>query len=206
MGKIVLKIGVALLLVVGTFAVTAGWFVSDRWGSDRGVLDTLTRREVNEKVALSILRSEALSFLVTRRTASQIVVQHEESDLLGAWNGVLWATVRWTWGVDLTKIKESDIRRDGAVVVVRLPEPELLDFSTDLESIGFISRSTALPKLAEVVNPGRQRQTLERRVKEEAMKFAQAQKLTPSREEIVRQLNDAASVIQASADLELRFE
>lgn len=165
------------------------------------------RTVIDEKATLSILRSEALSFLVTRRTVTQLVVEHDESNWAGDWHGVLWATVSWRWGVDLTKLTEQDIRRDGEQIVCRLPEPQLLDFGVEPGSVGFMSKSTAVPKFIDVFRGGYQRSVLENNLKSHAMKFAQDQKLCPTRDEIARQLNDAAGVLlKNAAGVAIRFE
>lgn len=161
---------------------------------------------ISEKAALSVLRSEALSFLVTRRTVTQIVVEYNQSQWFGDWQGVLWATVTWRWGVDLTKIGDGDVRRDGQAIVCRLPEPELLDFSVDPASMGFMSKSTAIPKLMDVFGSESQRKIMEQRLREHTMKFAAEQKLCPTRLEILRQLNEAAAKVKAACGVEIRFE
>ena len=165
-----------------------------------------TSPNVSEQATLSVLRSEAMAFLVTRRMATQIVVDHSESDWSGEWRGVLWCSVTWRWGVDLQKIASGDIRKEGNVLVVHLPEPELLDFALVPGSEGFISKSTAVPKLLDFSRGGSQRQLLEQRVREQALKFAADQKLLPSRAEIVSQLNEAAGMLSKTAGVEMRFE
>jgi hypothetical protein len=160
---------------------------------------------IDEKATLSILRSEAMSFLVTRRTATQIVIEHSESDWLGEWRGVLWATVTWRYGVDLGRITEKDIRREGDAIFVKLPEPELLDFGIEPGSVGFMSKSTAIPKMLEFARGGWQRGVLEERLKEKAMQFAKDQKLLPSRADLLRQMNDAAGAL-SQAGIKIRFE
>ena len=62
--------------------------------------------------------------------------------------------------------------REGSVLVVHLPEPELLDFALVPGSEGFISKSTAIPKLLDFARGGWQRQLLEQRVRDQALKFA----------------------------------
>jgi hypothetical protein len=162
--------------------------------------------QIDERVAISVLKSEDMAFLVTRRTATQIVVDHTESDWSGEWRGVLWCSVSWRWGVDLQKITPRDIHHEGKVVIVRLPEPELLDFALVPGSEGFISKSTALPKLMDFSRGGSQRQLLERQVREQALRFAAEQKLLPSRSEIAHQLNEAAGILSKTAGVEMRFE
>ncbi|HAU36486.1 MAG TPA: hypothetical protein DCX07_02060, partial [Phycisphaerales bacterium] len=161
--------------------VSLGWAVG-RHGS-------LSPARIDEKATLSVLQSEELAFLVTRRAVTQVVLEHRESDLWGEWHGVLWASVSWRWGVDMRKIAPADLSRQGDTLVVRLPEPELLDFAMEPGSVGFISKSTAAPKLLDFARGGWQRSVLEAQLRRRALEFAAAHHLLPSRREIVAQLN-----------------
>ena len=163
------------------------------------------RTQVDEHISLSILKSQALTFLVTRRTATQIVVEHRESDWLGQWHGVLWAAVRIHYGVDLSKITAEDIRREGNVTLVKLPEPEVLDFSIEPGSIGFLSKSTAVAKVEDILHDG-QRRLLEKRLRECAMDFARQRDMLPTRDELVEQLNSAVVLLANEGGVRLRFE
>jgi hypothetical protein len=160
---------------------------------------------VNEKVTLSVLRTEALAFFVARRSVTEVVLDYQESSWLSQWRCVLWGVVRFNWGADLKKLREQDIRQEGNVVYVRLPEVELLEFSVEPGSIGYIDKSTAIAKLDDVLN-GTHRQELERRLFARALDFANSHGLTPTREEIVRQLNEATPRLKGRASFELRFE
>ena len=178
-----------------------GWAIGRHWA-----LPSQPARQVDERVTLSVLQSQELAFLVTRRTVTQIVIEHAESDLWGEWRGVLWANVAWTWGVDMTKVTAQDLSRDGDSLVVRLPEPELLAFAIEPGSLGFLSKSTALPKLIDFSRGGWQRSILEGQVHERAMEFAQANGLLPTRQEIAAQLNHSAALLEAAVGTKIRFE
>lgn len=162
--------------------------------------------EVDIKATLSVLRSEAMSFLVTRHDTMQVVVKYSESDWLGDWDGVLWATVDWHWGVDLRKLSEKDLRREGDVLYCRLPDPELLSFGIEPGSEQFISKSTLVPKVHEVFNTGSQQKKLHDQIKTQAASVAQKQMLAPSRAEMVEQLNRKPAEFQRLVGLAVRFE
>lgn len=160
---------------------------------------------VREHVTISVLRNEKLAFLVARRGVTQIVIEHEQSSWLGEWHGVLWATVHFHYGVDLQTLTDADMRRDGDVLVVRLPEPQLLDFGVVPGSMGLLTKSTAAAKIEDLMHNGHRR-VLERRLKEEALSFARANDLMPTRAQLVAQLNDALAVLGGDAGTRLRFE
>lgn len=185
------------LLVVAIIAI--GLFVLPRF--ERAAAPV----RVDEKVTLSVLRSEAMAFLVTRRMATQIVVEHREGDWWGEWCGAMWATFRLHYGVDMKKITVDDIRHERDTVIVRLPEPELLDLAIEPGSVGFLSKSTAVAKIKDLLRNGQRRQ-LEKRLRQCALEFAGRQGMLPTREEIVQQLNDVASALKAPAGVSIRFE
>ena len=160
---------------------------------------------IEKKSTLSILRIQALAFLVTRRTATQIVVEHQESNWVGQWRGVLWATVKIHYGVDLTKIQAKDIRRDGDITFVKIPEPEVLDFSIDPGSVGVMSKATALPKLDDLLN-NTHRRLLEGQLRQSALEFAQQRDLLPTKVELIKQLNEVVSLLASEGGVQLRFE
>jgi hypothetical protein len=199
MKNVLLKLCLLAALIGVTAFVSVRMFRKD---DSPGLLGT----QVNEKVTLSVLKSEAMSFLVTRRTTTQLVVEHSESNLFGEWDGVYWVTVRWNWGVDLTKLSEKDLRREGDKIICRLPEPELLEFTPLLDSEGFFSRSTFVPKIKEIFNNGQQRATLRALLIKKATKFADEQHLRPSRRQIADQLNSSSSFIKKAAGAEVVFE
>ena len=186
------------ILAAGALA----WLAFRYWPS---AADLAPKATVQEHVTLSVLQNEALVFLVTRRTATQIVVEHEETSWLGQWRGVLWATVRIHYGVDLAKIGEEDVRREGEVTLITLPEPQVLDFSIEPGSIGFLSKSTAASKITDILHNG-QRRLLEGRLRECALEFAQKRGMLPARAELVQQLNQAASLLAREGTMRLQFE
>jgi hypothetical protein len=63
-----------------------------------------------------------------------------------------------------------------------------------------------VPKLQDFFRGGSQRQLLETRLRDHAMQFAQDQRLLPTRQEIVGQLNDASLLLERAAGAKLRFE
>jgi len=67
---------------------------------------------------------------------------------------------------------------------VKLPEPEVLDISIEPGTISFLSKSTALPKIEDLLNNGHRR-VLEARLRESALEFAQQQDMLPTRDKLI---------------------
>jgi hypothetical protein len=187
------------LLWMVILAGAAIWIVAN------SLAPTPMKTVVEEKSTLSILRIQALAFLVTRRTSTQIVVEYQESNWIGQWRGVLWATVKIHYGVDVANIQARDIHLDGDVTFVKLPKPEVLDFSIDPGSIGVMTKATAAPKIDDLLNNSHRR-LLESRLRKAAVDFAQQRDLLPSRNELIKQLNDLVSLLAGEGDVRLRFE
>ena len=176
------------------------------WLITNSLSQTPLRTVVDERTTLSILRSRPMLFLVTRQIRTQIVIEHSESNWVGQWRGVLWGTVTISHGVDVNEIKDEDLRREGGVVFVRIPEPRLLSFAVEPGSIGFMSKATAAPKLQDLLDGGGHRRQLEQRLHDQAMSFAKEHGMLPDRSQIVEQLNDAAAGLAKTAGIRLRFE
>ncbi len=200
MKKTLIKLGLLAVLLA------ASGYISVRMFGHRDDSPGMFGTTVNEKATLTVLKSEAMSFLVTRRTTTQLVVEHDESSIFGGWDGVYWVTVRWNWGVDLSKLTEKDLRREGDKIVCRLPEPELLEFTPLLDTEGFYSRSSLLPKIKELFHGGQQRATLRALLMQKAMKFADDEHLRPTRRQIADQLNGNSSFIKKAAGADVVFE
>jgi hypothetical protein len=162
-------------------------------------------RQMDTKATLSLLKSEAMAFLVTRRVTTQIVIEHSESSWASDWRGVLWAEVTFHYGVDLEELDEDDIRREGEVLVVHLPEPRMLDFAIVPGSVGWMSKATAVAKIDDLLHNGHRR-LLEQKLREQALAFARRHDQMPTRQQIIDRLNSASVWLRAAADVQIRFE
>ena len=143
-----------------------------------------------EQATLTLLRSEELSFLVTDRLVSQIAVQISDSTpLLGQREGVLIATVRMYYGLDLRKLDAASITRAGRdKLVVRLPDPEMLDFSVDPSSFQYITKRSGLNVIHDYVMNKDIEAELRIKLQPHAARFFAEQRMLPARAKIVQRL------------------
>jgi len=142
-----------------------------------------------ERNALSILRREGLHFLVTDRIATQIVVECKESNLLlGKKEGYLIAKVKLLYGIDLSKITTEDVVRKNGTLIVKLPNPEVLDFVVDIESLRFISKRSGLMVIVDWIRGADERRALLRQLQSAALQFVRSEDLIPSKETIAERL------------------
>lgn len=201
------SVSVVLLVLAGVGLLAIGLWLGGVFSSkNQGGFSLLPKTQIDEKVTLSILKSQAVTFLVTRTMNTQLVIEKTESAWWGEWDGLLIVDVHWNWGVDLQKLSEKSLRREGDKLVCHLPDPELLSFGIEPGSERFMSKSTALPKMFEFANTGSQQKTLQDMVKTKAEQMAREKGLRPSRQEIADQLNKNNGEWKKAIGAEIRFE
>ena len=143
-----------------------------------------------ERSTLEVLKQEQLAFLVTDRITSQIVVEVRESNvLLGKKEGYLIAKAKLYYGIDLNKLQKENLVWEDQTLVVRLPEPEELDFAVDLESMRYISKRSALMVLADLVNNEDHKEQLRKQLKATALEYMRQEQLIPDKQDIIRRLS-----------------
>jgi len=181
------------LTIVVILIVAAGILLFLKRDYVRGLL----HRKVEKKALITILRSENLSFLVTNRLITQLVVQKKESNpFLGTKEGYLIAKVKLYYGVDLNKLTEDSIEVTKNTLIIHMPAPEVLDFTVDLPSVRFITKTSVLMKIADKVkgNPDL-RKELEEMLYNEAVFFFKNEGLLPSKKDIEGRLQSFANLL-----------
>jgi len=193
--KSLLKLIIAILLLIGI-----------AWGLF-SIYKNLTSATRTEKAVLSILKSEDLSFLVTDKLTSQICVEiSENSPLFGKREGILIGTVTMYWGIDLSKISPSSIKKENSGIVITLPEPRELDFSVDLSSLKYITKRSGLNVIADFVMDRDIEKELREQMKESALKFFQDKKLIPSKTKTISKLNSYFAPVAQQIGMPITFE
>jgi hypothetical protein len=161
-------------------------------------------RQQESSSVITLLKSEPMAFLVTRRIVTQIVVQ--ESDVQWYWQSraVLWATVNLHYGCNLEEIQPADITHaaDGTWHV-KLPPPRLLDFN--IVSVDSISKDTFIAKVQDVLFDTRSNRMMHQ-LQITAVKFATDNNLLPSRRQLSADLNRLFANSPLSRNIKLKFE
>ena len=195
LSKLLLKLIIAILLLIGI-----------AWGLF-SIYKNLTSATRTEKAVLSILKSEDLSFLVTDKLTSQICVEiSENSSLLGKREGILIGTVTMYWGIDLSKISPSSIKKENSGIVITLPESSELDFSVDLSSLKYITKRSGLNVIADFVMDRDIEKELREQMKESALKFFKDKKLIPSKTKTISKLNSYFAPVAQQVGMPITFE
>jgi hypothetical protein len=153
---------------------------------------------------MTLLRSEPMAFLVTRRIVTQIVVEESDVQWYSQSRSVLWATVNLHYGCNLEEIKPCDIRQtaDGTWLI-RLPPPKLLDFC--IVSVDSISKDTFFAKAQDVLFATRTSRMMQQ-LQAAAVKFATDNNLLPSRQQIAADLNRMSHNSPINRSINLKFE
>jgi hypothetical protein len=160
-----------------------------------------------EQATLTLLRSEELAFLVTDRLVSQIAVKTSDSSpILGQREGVLIATVRMYYGLDLRKLDAASITRAGKDrVVVRLPDPEMLDFAVDPSSFTYITKRSGLNVIRDYVMDKDIEAELRVKLRPHAVRFFADQRLLPTRARIVQRLQGYLAPLERETGMQIEL-
>ena len=157
--------------------------------------------------AFRLLQRESLGFLVTERVVTQVVTDAHNGNLfLGYGDGWLVGKVELLYGVDMETLTPDAVStRDGAVVV-RVPTPRLLSYDPDLTSLKFIEKKSALLVMADRLRNESLYQRCLEQLEAAAGRFAAANDLAPSREQLVARLNEYGPLLAARLGADVRFE
>lgn len=160
-----------------------------------------------EKSVLTLLKSESLSFLVTNKLTTQIVVEiTDNSPILGKREGILIGTVSMYYGVDLREVDTSSVKRHNNVLTIKLPNPKELDFSVDPDSFKYLTKRSGLNVITDYVMDKNIEFELRASMKKSAKKFFTDHNMFPSRESIINQLNNYFGPFAAQFGMEIKFE
>jgi len=161
----------------------------------------------SETSMMSVLRSEELMFLVTDRVITRIDVElNESARWAGGRQGVLLATVRLYYGIDLEKVNESNITEEKDRIVVRVPYPRLLDYSMDQDSVKFFDKRTGIWAFADWYNNRDVEKELLASVKHRAIEFADRQGIAPKNEKVLARLNRFADRLSPQVGKKVEFQ
>jgi hypothetical protein len=160
-----------------------------------------------EKQTLTILKSEAMAFLVTDRIATQIVVSVSENNvLLGQREGYLIGTTRLYYGIDMKELTKDSITLRNNQIFVTLPPTKELDFAVDLESLHFISKMSGTVALVDWLKGKDMYAELRAQFKPKALEFMKQNGMIPDRQRILARLTSMSSVFTENLGLKVTFE
>lgn len=160
-----------------------------------------------EKSILTLLKSESLSFLVTNKLITQIVVEiTDNSPIFGKREGILIGTVSMYYGIDLKEISPFSVMKKNGVLTIKLPTLKELDFSVDPASFKYITKRSGLNVITDYVMNKDIEAELRTSMKKSTEKFFTDHNMFPARGSIINQLNNYFEPLAAQFGIEIKFE
>ena len=172
-----------------------------------GWVGALTRWRVDTHTAIEFFKREPLSFLVTERIVTQVVVEkHAGNLLLGEKDGFLFGTVELLYGVDLATLDADAIRKQDDGIHVRVPAPTLLRAVPDLDSVRFLQKRSPMMVVADKLSGDDFYRACLLELDDAALAFAREHDLVPTREQLIQRLNDYAPAVAGKLGTAVKFE
>jgi hypothetical protein len=162
----------ATACIVAIAAATV-WFLVRR--IDQAVVSAVTSKEETVDLGTLVTRVRDLNRLetATMRVTSISTVKQTYDLIPNALAGdelTLYATGDVIAGVDLSLLKQEDVRREpDGTIVVRLPPPQLLVSRIDNRTTRVTGRRTGVFRRADIGMEGRARQYAEQNIRNEAV-------------------------------------
>ena len=204
-----IKIAVAVVLTVlslfGCFYIASAFTSSGGSPPDR---------------VLTILKSENLDFLVRRRQVTQVVLIRTADSSWLDWvpyvgtihealkeDGVLTANVRVYYGFDMNKLTEASNADGKEGITITLPEPEVLDFDVDLDSLKFRAVKTGLiTRIGNVFRDETLKDKLLKDVKSAVEEFVSTPGTMPSKSELLKEMRGLERILSDAYKVKLTFD
>jgi hypothetical protein len=170
--RLILTLLGATVFIVAIAAATV-WFLVRR--IDQAVVSAVTSKEETVDLGTLVTRVRDLNRLetATMRVTSISTIKQTYDLIPNALAGdelTLYATGDVIAGVDLSLLKQEDVRREpDGTIVVRLPEPQILVSRIDNRTTRVTGRRTGVFRRADVGMEGRARQYAEQNIRNEAI-------------------------------------
>jgi len=188
-GSVFKSVALIVLIIAGIW-----WFLGRK-----------TERSIEERI-LQLLRSEDTCLLVTDRLTQQVIVHVDENHLLrGRRTGFVTARVRAWGGLDMSKISRSDLRKNGAVIEIIVPKPEIFDIAVESKSMRFVTKMTGIQIAHDYLKGRNLREELMRKIEETARNEIGRNTYLPPREKLLSRLNSHLGELMAELGVTIRF-
>jgi hypothetical protein len=189
-----------LLVGAGAVCVVIGVLLTlSLPGLFQNTVRTALQPPATVQLTAQLLHSEDLMFMVTNRVVTQVMVQQEQDSLwAGTREGVLVATVRIYYGVDMAKVTDQDIHDLPDRVVIVLPSPGVLDFAIDPD-FKIITKRSGVNVVLDWMYGNDIEAELRSHIKNAGMTFARDNDLLPGKAAVLRRLNQTAALLSGKA-------
>uniref|UniRef100_A0A7C3UY54 DUF4230 domain-containing protein n=1 Tax=candidate division WOR-3 bacterium TaxID=2052148 RepID=A0A7C3UY54_UNCW3 len=172
---------------------------------NKPIISILTPERTKRSV-ISILKSENISFLVTNKVSSQILVEKTDFSILGERTGIMIGNVTLYYGINLNEISIESVLINKNEIIVKLPHPKPLDFSIDLSSLRFIKRERGLEKIKGLfIEDDKLREEIQDVFYKEALFFFKSNNMLPKDEDVLKSFEIVGKIITLKTGLKTTF-
>jgi hypothetical protein len=168
---------------------------------------------------LTILKSENLDFLVRRRQVTQVVLIRTANSWLD-WlpyigyyretmkeDGILTANVRVYYGFDMNKVTGAKKAYGKEEITITLPEPEVLDFAVDLDSIKFQALKTGvITRIKNIFSDATLKDKLQKDIKSAVEEFVSTPGTMPSKSEMLKEMGGLQRILGDAYNVKVLFD
>ena len=189
-----LKIAVAVVLTV--LSLFGCIYIASAFTSANAAMTPQPER------VLTVLKSENLDFLVRRRQVTQVVLIQTADSSWMDWvpyvgplretmkeDGVLTANVRVYYGFDMKKLNDTSTSINTNTVSILLPDPEVLDFAVDMDSLKFTPLKTGIvTRIGNVFRDETLKDKLMKQIKNSVDEFVSTPGTMPSKDEMLSEM------------------
>lgn len=207
------KIKIAIAVVLTVLSLFGCFYIASAFTSS-----TTSVAPTPDRV-LTILKSENLDFLVRRRQVTQVLLIRTADSSWWDWvpyvgtireklkeDGVLTANVRVYYGFDLNKLTEASYADGKEGITITLPEPEVLDFAVDLDSLKFRALKTGIiTRIGNVFRDETLKDKLQKDVKSAVEEFVSTPGTMPSKSEMLKEMGGLEKILSDAYKVNLTF-
>jgi hypothetical protein len=197
----------ALLIIIAAASYSAGVAIKSANASQSEARTNYGQPLPNIRAAVELLQREPLSFLITERVVTQVVTEANNGNaLLGYGNGLLVGKVELLFGLDLSELDLSQATVENDTIHITVPQPKLLRYVPDLDSLRYIEKKSALLVIIDRARGKNLYQACLDRLEASAAEFAINNNLTPTRADLIDRLNNYAPVLTARVGANVVFD
>lgn len=209
-----MKIKIAVAVVVTVLSLFGCFYIA----SELGFIKPEPPGPPADRV-LTILKSENLDFLFRRRQVTQVVLVRTADSSWWDWvpyvgsiretlkeDGVLTANVRVYYGFDMNKLTQASNAEGKEGITITLPEPEVLDFAVDLDSLKFRALKTGIStRIINVFRDETLKDKLQKDVKSAVQEFVSTPRTMPSKSEMLKEMGGLEKILSDAYKVKLTF-
>ena len=210
---IMTKLKIAGAVVLTILSTLGCFYVASMFMSVRSSLTPAPER------VLTVLKSENLDFLVRRRQVTQVVLIRTANSSWIDWvpyaasirdalkeDGVLTANVRVYYGFDMKKLSDKSFSANGKKLLMTLPEPEVLDFAVDLDSLKFRALKTGIyTRIGNVFRDETLKDLLLKEIKSAVNEFVSTPGAMPTKTEMLDEMKGFERILSDAYNVSMEF-